>query len=742
VGVAIAVVALLAGLGGLAAWNYRQHQLPPELVQSLEEKHQETAAAFDGLGPTSVSPAELRSFRTTFDRLEAARTRHDAKGMADCYDFEAMLEEVRRYDPSLTATSGRKYVDSFAIGFTNTGVRQQPLTSWSRYDVKEVRFLDDSHRGAVVYLREWRLQGESEKVRYWLVRRAGGWRIYDREILENGIRTTENTAMALNSGYVANVPSAVATLDKATQHLIADEIPQAEAAMKTLDLVALPPFTDAQRHVRWATVHIRQSKYDLALSDLDKAEVLRPGMPAVDNLRALALNRLGRYAEARDVAEKYLAEVGGEALGYRHLGDALAGLKQNEAAIAVYRKAIADAPDDSDDMIALARLLPAGSKAELIPILRQSKHPAAVFANVAAAAVRVRDGATLAAWVEAYTPLSGDDPLLQYYRGESLIFLGQQRAGAQILKANWDRAEEKDRGAFLRQYTQAMIEVADPIEAYRPRPDAPAAFREVAGSLVAKNDRAHLVELIALHRSRQPDDKWCDYYEGAAAELAGDTAKAADCFLRAYEGAAKDQLFAFRWRAVQSSFKAGQALNAYEKIEPRKDTFRQLAWLASGAKQADVLEKLIAAHRQLSPDDAALPLWDAEVPYLKRDYPAAIKILQANREVITADNSTHWQFEDRLVRSLVRAKQFAAAESEAAAARPPNAVLTAIAMAKAGHTNGAVAALDRAFANTEDDEFGDPYADPDLVEILGTDGFAGWRKKHPRPMVEKSKKNP
>jgi tetratricopeptide (TPR) repeat protein len=740
--VAIAVVALLAGLGGLAVWNYRQHQLPPELAQSLEEKHQETAAAFDGLGPTSVSPAELRSFRTTFDRLEAARTRHDAKGMADCYDFEAMLGEVRRFDPSLTATSGHKYADSFAVGFTNTGVRQQPLTSWSRYDVKEVRFLDDSHRGAVVYLREWRLQGESEKVRYWLVRRTGGWRIYDREVLEYGVRTTENTAIALNSGFASNVPSAVATLDKATQHLLAGEIPQAEAAMKTLDLVALPSYTDAQRQVRWATVHIRQGKYDLALGDLDKAEALRPGMPAVDNLRALALNRLGRFVESRDVAEKYLAEMGGEALGYRHLGDALAGLKQNEAAIAVYRKAIADAPDDSEDMIALARLLPAGSKAELIPILRQSKHPALIFANVAAPAVRVRDGATLAAWVEAYTPISGGDPLLEYYHGESLIFLGQQRAGAQILKANWDRAAEKDRGPYLRQYTQAMIETGDPIEAYRPRPDASAAFRQVAATLVGKKDRAHLAELIALHRSRQPDDKWCDYYEGASAELAGDTAKAADCFLRAYEGGTKDQLSAFRWRAVQASFKAGQALNAYEKIEPRKDTFRQLAWLASSAKQTDVLEKLIAAHRQLSPDDAALPLWDAEVSYVKGEYPAVIKILQSNREAITAEKAMHWQFEDRLVRSLVRAKQYAAAESEAAAAQPPNALLTAIAMAKAGHTSEAVAALDRAFANIEDDEIGDPYADPDLAEILATDEFAGWRKKHPRPMVEKSKKNP
>jgi hypothetical protein len=69
-------------------------------------------------------------------------------------------------------------------------------------------------------------------------------------------------------------------------------------------------------------------------------------------------------------------------------------------------------------------------------------------------------------------------------------------------------------------------------------------------------------------------------------------------------------------------------------------------------------------------------------------------------------------------------------------------VLTAIATANAGHTSEAVAALDRAYTNVDDDEMGDPYADADLADVLAADGFAGWRKMHPRPMVEKSEKNP
>jgi hypothetical protein len=344
----------------------------------------------------------------------------------------------------------------------------------------------------------------------------------------------------------------------------------------------------------------------------------------------------------------------------------------------------------------------------------------------------------LTIWTDAYAPLAGDDALFPYYRGQVLILSGKYVDGAKLILANWKNAQARDEGAFHREYTRAMLKAGQPLDAYLPRPDAKAAFREVANALAVKKDVKSLIELIALHRTREPDDAWADFYDGTIDESVTLFGAASEKFARAMVHAANEQdRNTFRYRAVNASVKAGRGMDAYLNVGPRDKTFRLLARLYSNAGKPDDLATLTAAFRNNAPEDSALPLWEAETAFLRGDYAAAAKILSENRAAIYQEKGNRWQFDDRLIRSLVRTRRLEIAvaemnrtEANTIATRPR---LTAIILANTGDISGATKAMDKELSDNDEVELSDLYGDPDLKTILQSASFADWRTAHPQP---------
>jgi uncharacterized protein HemY len=141
------------------------------------------------------------------------------------------------------------------------------------------------------------------------------------------------------------------------------------------------------------------------------------------------------------------------------------------------------------------------------------------------------------------------------------------------------------------------------LEAYRADPDAEMAFQLLAGDLLNNAHRDDFPRLIEAHRAAHAADPWIDYYQGElhVREKAWD--KAVQAFGEAWKKAAKDKRPSFRWHYVLALYNAGQWRQAYEKLEPRNDTFAQLAHLMIQDKKGAELEALCKAHQPHAGDD-------------------------------------------------------------------------------------------------------------------------------------------
>ncbi len=747
----VVVVCIIWGLVAAGGIGYLIHrarqdrlaQLPPRDPEDPEQRRREIAEAF-GNEKLAGEEEEVQALQAVFDALGAALRAKDSRRIADYFHFERMAEELKRMGllPNMRAGGERSFVQGMRQGFTQGFGRQAEYLAWDRCQVRRVKF-EEADVEAVVYLRTWRNDGMNGKWRWWLKKRGDTWAVFDFEDLDTSLRISTLMSLALpGRGQLAEWVHTMPRFQQAILSAMAGELEEGERILQGLAKSAYPASLEAVRLMLLGSIKLHQGFPDQALRHCKDAEALHADIPMIHLLRAMAHNQLGEYDPAATQARKYLDLLGADDQGYWELGQALAGLDRREEAAEAYRQGLDDNPDNLDILLALGRVLPEENKAELGRRLAKMTAPTEHFATLADNAALSEDAAALEALLTAYRPMAPrGDQTVDYYTVRLKILKKETAEAARLFKALMPRVgDEETRATYESGFLQAMSAADKPLEAYSAVPDPKTAFPTLANGLVWNAERLEtLRQLIALHRKRRPNDHWLDFYTGRVHLLAKeyDQADKALAAGAAKAGSSEPEVADdYRYWRVQARFDAGRALSAYEDIGPKEETFNQLANLFVGAKDSKQLKALVAAHRQAVPGDKSLPLWDAEVHWLDGNHDQVIKVLKQHRATILQEEVNRWKYQDRLVRSLARTRQFgeAAREARGAGGDQESALLLAVVHALAGDLAKTEAALEKCLKDGyEAAEF---YDDGDLGPALRSDRFRSLRMKYPEPKDE------
>jgi tetratricopeptide (TPR) repeat protein len=687
---AVVVAVLLAACGvGYYIWQAnRRESLPPREPESAADKFAEAREAFSAPVTAGSEDEESAAIRAALDGLLASVLRDDRAATYALFDVRRMVTECLRIEgmPRMTSREQAQVAAGFETGLRQSdGFKIWRTLGWKRIDVRKIRFTAERTE-ALVY---FRVRGDGDepggKLRWWMHKTSAGWKLFDGEDLEAGSRMSSLLAAVLAAAgrpgagppqWVKDLPH----VNQALQKLAVGDLDGARAELSRVSSSALPPMFEALRQFAQGSLELQQGRLQEALACYERAERLNADMPVVDMCKAGTLNGLGRHAEALVCARRYEDLLGVELFNLEQITTALLALNRKDEAADAFRKGLAEFPHSASLVIGLGRTLPAGKRAELVDHVARLKPAVDGFNTVASAWIGDRDAELLEAAVagvrKASAGVDASEPNVPYYAAIALGFRKEHAKAAEALASLLNRAKTpEDRKVYLDEYLSAAAEAYGPVKAYAAAPegDRRVAFRTLLARVFPRTDAPAGVppdprpELIAAHAKNDAADPWLNFQIGQDHVLAGRLDKAEAAYAKAASaGPSKDDADSLRFARVSARYQAGRGPSALAELDPKPEVFSQLAALYAGDSDADGLEGLIAAYRATRVGDPNLPLWEAEVHWLRADYSGAVSVLTNRRREILAGELNRRRFEDRLIRSLVRLKDAARARQELA----------------------------------------------------------------------------
>src|SRR5439155_2327070 len=134
----------------------------------------------------------------------------------------------------------------------------------------------------------------------------GAWKIYDRESLDFGMRTSCSVAAYTDELFVNNpeIGQAARVLYEALTALVGKEdADAAEQKLRPVARVKLPARLEAVRWQVLGRIELRRGRFQQALDAFDRGVALRQDTPTLDLLRGITLNRLGKWDAALNQLE-------------------------------------------------------------------------------------------------------------------------------------------------------------------------------------------------------------------------------------------------------------------------------------------------------------------------------------------------------------------------------------------------------------------------------------------------------
>jgi hypothetical protein len=760
----------------------RRRATEDEVQRERAEDRREAAATFTD--PVPPTPDDVTTFRPVLDRLGTALNRGDAAAANRLFDSDKLVDELFRIGAFDQIREGRNSqfvagVRQGAKGLLGNALLSNELVRWEKTEIRRVRWAADRKQAVVICVH--RSGGDDDtpfKMRWWLASGPDGWKIYDLEDLAIGSRLSHLIRMTMTPDAMEmlmrnpdGLRTAMADVRAAlVAIMMKEDVAEGEAALARARNVRLPGVGEAVRSM--AEGHLATLKGDpqAALAHFAETDRRLPGMPWVALGRGMAHNVAQEYDKALEQARKYVAEVGPDAASAMVEGTALVGLGRDAEALPLARLAIDEMPDAELGYMLLRKALPPGDKGELSDRLAKCRKIDALYPKLFSDASAEGDAAGAAALTAGLRKARPDDPrwacddIREKVRGKK--FAEATDLFRDRLKA---AKTDADRDQYLFAYLYAMGAEDKHAEAYAAVPPAHAttAFRVLARRMEypilfppkkAEGEKqldlkALLTGLMADHRKREPRDPALWYFDGVLLQGAKEFEKAEKVYAEGQKLAAAapkpkaprprdpdddedDEDFTegrFRRARIGVMFEAGKGLAAYELIGPPADTFRDLADRYLDAPDADGLEKLVAAHRKKVPADATLPLWDAEVKYLRKDYARAADGYKAYRKALGEKADDRWRVESQWVRSLLRSGDAAAARraiSEIGADHLSAGLRLAVTAAE-----GSPAALEMALEEQSKAPGGlfGVYYDEDFVVEFGAKKYDAVRAKYPDP---------
>jgi predicted Zn-dependent protease len=607
VGLVAGLVLAVAVVLTLAAWRPRK---PRRVVvpENPEQRRQEMREAF---APKKAPPAQKEAaagIEALFADLGAAFRAADGKHIIEHFDVERMVEELDAQQalPPQVRRDRKEFARVLRLGLERHLEKEAADMAWKTADLRNIRKMPDDE--AVVIARHHTPDGAVSKMRWWVTRRSGDWKVYDFEELSCGLRVTGEMAVALRAGR-ENVRESVRAFVKVREALQAvdkGDADKADQKLKEIAGVRMLPKMDSVRLLATALLHLQREQFKEAVATVDRARALNPDMPVLDLVRGNALNGLGQWAEALKHLEAYRDLLGEDEDVCERIGDSLRGLGRAEEAAASYRKALDHNPKQADSLLGLLRSLRPQDRRDDVPArFARLDQPRETIVNIAEALREDQDAAGLEQVVTAMRKIEARFAPADYYECLLRAWAGNEREAVRLFKSAVAAADPTKREDYRTGFLQAMARSGKGLAAYTavPPPHRPA-FAFLADQLKQEDEDEELALLVAAHAKKDPDDPLLPFYRGEVHAWEEDYPLAEKAFAA---GMARPPdratLAKFRPARVLARYHTGRALSAYKEIGPRQETFAQLAGLALRDDNHALLEQLLDAHARAEPGD-------------------------------------------------------------------------------------------------------------------------------------------
>ncbi len=282
----VTAVILVSGLGAAGIWFVIRQSAPATgsptagVRENLEDRRQEIKKALVDLKPVDEKEiaAELQPL---FTDLGAAFRAANADKLELYFDVERLAEEFFALAPGAlpNANQRRGFVRGMQLGLKQGLVRQAALIQWNGFEIRNVKKLND--REAVVIVRHAHPMNGTLKIRWWVTRREGTWKVFDFEDLDSGMRISTVIASVTQNGLgnVSALSRAATALSEAMQALQAGDLDTADKKLQLMAGLPLPTEFDALRHMLTGAIRIQRGLFQEALGELDRANAFAQTCP-------------------------------------------------------------------------------------------------------------------------------------------------------------------------------------------------------------------------------------------------------------------------------------------------------------------------------------------------------------------------------------------------------------------------------------------------------------------------------
>jgi len=206
------IAAGLANMGG-NAWQAAQ--------EDDEERRREIIAAFQRQKP--LAPDEMtKEITPLFEQVRDAFK--GRKSVVAHFDLDRMLDEVKDQGllPPEVARTRREFLRGMEMGMDRALKQQAELDVWTSFEIRSLKKLQGNE--AVVFVRHQAADGTITKMRWWVSKRSGQWKVYDYEDLDVGMRVTALVGSLVGSlvqGGIQNVQAAALAMKNVGEAMMA-----------------------------------------------------------------------------------------------------------------------------------------------------------------------------------------------------------------------------------------------------------------------------------------------------------------------------------------------------------------------------------------------------------------------------------------------------------------------------------------------------------------------------------------
>jgi tetratricopeptide (TPR) repeat protein len=573
-----------------------------------EELREQVRQAFKDRQPP-VDDEIARQVKAVLDQLGAAlRTGNPGPIMAR-FDLDRMLDELAAVSggaaPRRNTKERWEFRRGFAQSFGVTLAQRGQMFNWDETDIRTVKKLNNDE--AVIITRHKHPNGASLKMRWWVTRRNGDWQIYDFEDLDWASRISTEMVALLGQGLgqAVEIGRAFRTIAEALHAIAQRDLDRAEQKLAQVRGVQLPPRFESPRQLANGLVLLHRHQNAEALKALEEAHRLQPDFPVADFLRGVALNRLGKPDQALKHLQAYRDLLGEDAEVCREIGEGLCELHRFDDAAKEYRKALDFNPKEDDAFLGLLRSLGGDSNLDDVgPRFAKLDNLYANFDVCAEDCERREFPELLDPIVQAMRKIDPDYPPVDYYQALVYAQTGRPDEAVRSLESSLRKEKDKQKQQEYRQhFLKAMASGGHYSQAYTAATSPREAFRFLAGEAVKRYRTDALKKLVAAHAQKDASDPVLALCRAEIYVRDGKYALADKGFANALAHRPDaETLQSFRASRVLARYHTGQVMSAYRDIQPREETFAQLASLLFEDEKDDQLQELLNAHARDAPD--------------------------------------------------------------------------------------------------------------------------------------------